>query len=55
MTKKRAIEKLKEIKKQYELSIVDGIGRDADKSAKDALLDNKKSVDALKMAIEALT
>jgi len=54
MTKERAIKKLYEIMRQYELSIVDGVGAYADKSAKAALKNNKDSVEALKMAIKAL-
>ena len=40
--------------RQYDLSIADGVGAYADKSAKAALKDNKDTIEALKMAIKAL-
>jgi len=54
MTKQRAIKKLYEIMHQYESSIVDAVGDNPNKDAKEALQDNMDSMEALKMAIQAL-
>lgn len=55
MNKDKAIKKLYEIMYQYELSVLDGTGDYADEDAKESLKDNKECIEALKIAIKALS